>query len=58
MSIEELIAKVKEAEKTRTPQQRRELLIKAHILDQDGNYDARYFRKETVEKSKLQTATS
>ena len=58
MSIEELIIKVKEAEKTRTPQQRRELLIKAHILDQDGYYDARYFRKETVEKSKLQTLAS
>ena len=58
MSIEELILKVKEAEKTRTPQQRRELLIKAHILDQDGHYDARYFRKETVEKSKLQTVAS
>ena len=58
MSIEELIVKVKEAEKKRTPQQRRELLIKAHILDNDGYYDARYFRKETVEKSKLQTEAS
>ena len=58
MSIEELIVKVQEAEKKRTPQQKRELLIKAHILDQDGYYDARYFRKETVEKSKLQTVAS
>jgi len=58
MSIEELIIKVQEAEKKRTPQQRLELLIKAHILDKDGHYDARYFRKETVEKSKLQTVAS
>jgi len=58
MSIEELIVKVKEAEKTRTPQQRRELLINAHILDNNGHYDARYFRKETVEKSKIKMVAS
>jgi len=52
MSIDELIAKVKESEKKRTQQQRRELLIKAHILDDNGHYDTRYFRKETVERSK------
>jgi len=58
MSIEELIVKVQEAEKLRTPQQRRELLIKAHILDKNGHYDARYFREETVAKSKLPTMAS
>lgn len=58
MSIEELIVKVQEAEKKRTPKERRELLVKARILDKNGHYDARYFRKETVEKSKLQEVAS
>ena len=58
MSIDELIAKVQEAEKKRTPKQSRELLVKAHILDENGYYDARYFRKETVEKSKKQAVAS
>ncbi|BDY14001.1 hypothetical protein [Hydrogenimonas cancrithermarum] len=58
MLVDELIAKVKEAEKKRTPKQSRELLIKARILDKNGYYDARYFRKETVEKSKKQAVAS
>jgi len=58
VSIDELIAKVQEAEKKRTPKQSRELLIKARILDKNGHYDSRYFRKETVEKSKKQTMAS
>ena len=58
MSVDELIAKVQEAEKKRTQKQSRELLIKARILDKNGHYDARYFRKETIEKSKKQAVAS
>jgi hypothetical protein len=39
--------------KIRTPEQRAALLVKAKILDKNGNYDARFFSKETVEKSKV-----
>jgi hypothetical protein len=39
--------------KIRTPKQRAALLVKAKILDKNGNYDARFFSKETVEKSKV-----
>ena len=53
MSVDELISKVQEGAKKRTRKQSRELLRKARILDENGYYDARYFRKETVEKSKI-----
>ncbi len=58
MSIDELIVKVIASEKKRTNKERRELLVKAHVLNQDGYYDAKYFRKETVEKSKIQAQAS
>ena len=54
MSVDDFIVKVQESEKSRTSEERRELLMKANILDKNGHYDARYFRKETIEKSKLQ----
>lgn len=44
--------------KTRTPQQRAALLVKAKILDKNGNYDARFFSKETVAKSKMKQANT
>lgn len=44
--------------KTRTPQQRAALLVKAKILDKNGNYDARFFSKETVAKSKANKANA
>jgi hypothetical protein len=53
MSVDELISKVQEGAKKRTRKQSRELLRKACILDENGWYDARYFRKETIEKSKI-----
>ena len=55
MSVDELISKVQEGAKKRTRKQSRELLRKARILDENGYYDARYFRKETVEKSKIKS---
>ena len=58
MSIDELIAKVTASEKNRTNKQRHELLIKAHVLDKNGHYDAKYFSKKTVEKSKVQVQAS
>ena len=35
-----------------TKEQRAELLIRAKILDENGNYHKDFFRPETVEKSK------
>lgn len=47
MSIRELIEKIKESEKTRTPEQRMRLLQEAHILNSNGELDPRFF---TVKK--------
>lgn len=58
MSIEDLIVKVTEAEKRRTPKQSQELLVKAKILDENGNYDINFFRKETVERSRKKRINS
>ncbi len=44
--------------KTRTPEERAALLIKAKILDENGNYHKDYFRPETVEKSKARKANT
>jgi hypothetical protein len=52
MSMVELMNKVKESASKRTDEEWNRLLIEARILDKDGNYDARYFSKETVERSK------
>ncbi len=52
MSIEELIKKIGERHRDLTKEERRQLLIDARILDENGYYDSRYFRADTVEKSK------
>jgi len=52
MSMAELINSVKQSADKRTDEERTRLLIEAHILDKDGNYDARYFSTDTVKKSK------
>jgi hypothetical protein len=52
MSITELMQKIEASSKTRTNAQRKELLRKAHIIDKDGYYDARYFSAETVAKDR------
>ena len=51
MDIKDLTDKVKEAANKRTPEERAELLRKAHILDDGGNFCKEYFTsKETVKK--------
>ena len=50
MSIEELIESVKKRKST--PEEMRDLLIKAKVLDEDGNYHKDYFSKETIERNK------
>lgn len=45
MSIVELTAKVTASAKTRTHNQRVQLLRAARILDSKGNLDSRYFTK-------------
>ncbi len=57
MSIEEFIKKIKEDNKELTKAERKQRLIDARILDKNGYYDERYFRAETVEKSKLAIAS-
>ena len=57
MSVEELIKRIKEDEKKLTKAERKQRLIEARILDKNGHYDKRYFRAETVEKSKLAAAS-
>ncbi|MDO9179509.1 MAG: hypothetical protein Q7U16_14505 [Agitococcus sp.] len=55
MSITELTEKVKASAKARTPEQRMELLRKAHILDKSGHYDVRFFSTNTVQKNRERT---
>lgn len=52
MSITELMQKIEASSKRRTDEQRTNLLRKAHIIDADGYYDARFFSAETVAKDK------
>lgn len=49
-------AALKEFTSSLTPEQRAELLIRAKILDEDGNYHKDFFSEETVEKSKRRKA--
>lgn len=46
IDIETLTQKIIEASETRTPEQRRKLLQNAGILDEDGNFDKRFFSEE------------
>ena len=57
MSIIELIEKAKISATKRTQQDRKKLLIKAHVLDSNGIYDSRYFSEQTVNKSKVRKAS-
>lgn len=52
MSITELMQKIEASSKTRTDAERKKLLRKAHIIDKNGYYDARYFSAETVAKDR------
>lgn len=51
MNIRELTRKAQASAKTRTPQQRAELLRKARILDAQGNFDSAFFRNQPSENS-------
>ena len=57
MSITELMKKAKISASKRTQEDRRKLLIQAHVLDSDGVYDSRYFSEQTVNKSKERRAS-
>ncbi len=48
MSTTELIKKIQLSNKKITPEQRRQRLINAHILDASGQFDSRFFSVETV----------
>jgi hypothetical protein len=48
----DLIDRIKLREINITPEQRRQRLINAHILDINGHFDSNYFSIETVNLSK------
>ena len=58
MSITELMQKAKKSASKRTRQDRKILLLDAHILDTNGNYDSAYFSKSTVQRSKAIKTTT
>lgn len=51
ISVKELIRKIRESEKTRTPEDRLRLLQEARILDSDGNFVKELFSPETRQKN-------
>ena len=50
ISVKELIRRINESEKTRTPEDRLRLLQEARILDSDGNFVKELFSEETRQK--------
>lgn len=50
--IDELLKKVKESALKRTDEERRQLLIDAKILTEEGIFHPDFFSEETVESSK------
>lgn len=51
ISVEELMRKIDESEKTRTPEDRLRLLQEARILDSQGNFVRELFSQETHQKT-------
>lgn len=51
ISVKELIRRINESEKTRTPEDRLRLLQEARILDSDGNFVKELFSEETRQKN-------
>lgn len=43
---------IRESEKTRTKEEKMDILINAGILDEDGHFSAKYFSEETVTKDR------
>lgn len=52
MSITDLIIKIKKSSKKMTKSQRKQRLIDAHIIKENGEYDPKYFTPKTVGRSK------
>ena len=53
ISVKELIRKIRESEKTRTPEDRLRLLQEARILDSDGNFVKELFSEENPSEELL-----
>ena len=49
--VKELIKRINESEKTRTPEDRFRLLQEARILDSQGNFVRELFSQETHQKT-------
>lgn len=52
MDIQELTRKVTESSKSRTQDERIDLLRSANIIDDNGYYSSNFFTAETVRKDK------
>lgn len=52
MSTVDLINNIKKTSTKMSTAQRKERLVKAHIIKANGEYDPRYFSAETVQTSK------
>ena len=51
ISVKELMRRINESEKTRTPEDRLRLLQEARILDSQGNFVRELFSEETHQKA-------
>lgn len=58
MSRVDLIKKIKKTAAGMSNEQKRNRLIKAHIIKDNGEYDPKYFSAETVQISKRVIASS
>ncbi len=52
MAIEELTTKMRRNELPMTQKERYQLMVKAHIIDEEGYYHPSFFSKETVAKDR------
>ncbi|MCG3696033.1 hypothetical protein L5F39_00290 [Aliarcobacter butzleri] len=52
MSTVDLIKRIKQTSKIITSEQRRQRLVDAHIIKENGQYDPKYFSNKTVKASK------
>lgn len=52
MSTIDLIAKIKQSSKRMTKTQRKQRLIEAHIIKENGEYNPKYFSAGTVKASR------
>lgn len=52
MSTIDLIKRIKQTSKIMTSAQRKQRLVDAHIIKENGQYDPKYFSENTVKASK------